>query len=314
VSGFHSRFDVSFKPTEDVLLYYTWSQGFRPGGFNRPNSIEGTSPLFPGPGQFQQQAVAHGGWNQPISFGDDTLTNNEVGWKTMWLDHRLQWNGAIYQENWDNVQIALFDPGVTGNLTFSTNGGNYRVRGIETSFSARVAQGLTVDAGAAWNQTQLVKEAPFTWNDGTAIDFATLKTSDAANAPTLANPGGALGSPLASAPPFQGNIRARYDFVVNDYNSFVQAGVVHQAHSYATADRLTLDLQGNSIAYDLPAWTTLDAAAGFGKDAWLVTVYGENLTDERAELYANYRQWYKAVTTNRPRTLGLKFTYNFSGK
>jgi hypothetical protein len=37
------------------------------------------------------------------------------------------------------------------------------------------------------------------------------------------------------------------------------------------------------------------------------------LTDERAELYSNYRQWYKAVTVDRPRTLGVRFSYKFSG-
>ena len=309
-SGFHSRANLSWKPTEDILLYYTWSQGFRPGGFNRPNSIEGASPLFPGSAPYQAQASAHGGWNQPVAFADDTLTNNEVGWKTLWLDKRIQWNGAIYQEDWKNVQIALFDPGVTGNLTFSTNGGNYRVRGLETSITVLVTRGLTVDAGGAWNHTELVKEAPFTWNDGTPIDFATLTT---ATGQPLANPGGALGSPLAASPPFQGNLRVRYDWTWNTYNPFVQAGVVHQDHSFATADRLTLDLQGNSIAYDLPAWTTYDASLGIAKDAWVVTAYGENLTDERAQLYANYRQWYKAVTTNRPRTFGLSFSYKFSG-
>ena len=43
-------------------------------------------------------------------------------------------------------------------------------------------------------------------------------------------------------------------------------------------------------------------------------VYGENLTDTRAELYANYAQWYKAVTVSRPRTIGLRLSYKFSGR
>ena len=34
-SGFRSRANLSWKVTEDALLYYTWSQGFRAGGFNR---------------------------------------------------------------------------------------------------------------------------------------------------------------------------------------------------------------------------------------------------------------------------------------
>jgi iron complex outermembrane receptor protein len=33
--GFRSRANLSWHVTDDILLYYTWSQGFRPGGFNR---------------------------------------------------------------------------------------------------------------------------------------------------------------------------------------------------------------------------------------------------------------------------------------
>ena len=69
----------------------------------------------------------------PRSFSSDRLTNNEIGWKTEFFDHRLQWNGAFYQENWDDVQISFFNPGVVGNLFYNTNGQNFRIRGIETS-------------------------------------------------------------------------------------------------------------------------------------------------------------------------------------
>ena len=41
------------------------------------------------------------------------------------------------------MQVAFFDPGVLGNVGFGTNGPNYRIRGVETSFIARAARGLT---------------------------------------------------------------------------------------------------------------------------------------------------------------------------
>ncbi len=40
--GFKSRANISWKPMDDVLLYYTWSQGFRPGGFNRGLALRGS--------------------------------------------------------------------------------------------------------------------------------------------------------------------------------------------------------------------------------------------------------------------------------
>ena len=312
-SGFRSRANLSWKVTDEALLYYTWSQGYRAGGFgfNRaPFAAAPDSPLTPGSGSNQAEARKHGGWVAPVAFAPDTLTNNELGWKTMWRDRRIQWNGAIYQEDWNNAQINVGAIGVI-NYGVILNGGNYRVRGVETSLVVRVTTGLSIEAGGAWNHSELIKQTTFQWVDGTPIDFSALRTSDR---PKLSNPGGALGSPLAGAPPFQGNLRARYEFALNSYGAFAQIDAVHQAHSHATTDQLSLDLQRNSIAYDLPAFTTYDGALGVGKDAWLVQVYGENLTDMRAELYANYAQWYKAVTVSRPRTIGLRFSYKFSGR
>jgi outer membrane receptor protein involved in Fe transport len=303
-SGFRSRANLSWKVTEDALLYYTWSQGFRAGGFNRaPFAAETNSPLEAGPNPWQAQARAHGGWAAPLDIAPDSLTNNELGWKTMWLDRRLQWNGAIYQEDWNHAQVGIFATGILS-LGVAVNGGNYRVRGVETSGAARLTTGLTIEAGAAWNQSELVKQAPFLWADGTPIDFGAL---------TIPNPSGALGSPLAGAPPFQVNVRARYEYSFNGYDVFAQIGAVHQSHSLAATSRLSLDLQGNATAYELPGFTTYDGAIGVGRDAWLVQVYAENLTDTRAELYANYSQWYKGITVSRPRTIGLRLRYKFGG-
>jgi outer membrane receptor protein involved in Fe transport len=310
-SGFKSRANLSWKVTEDALLYYTWSQGFRAGGFNRaPFSAVYYSPLAANGLPWQMQAGKHGGWVAPVNFAPDSLINNELGWKTLWMDRRIQWNGAIYQEDWDQTQILVYGLDVLSEGAI-LNGGNYRVRGVETSGVARVATGLTIEAGAAWNRSELVKQATFLWHDGTPIDFSTLQSSSGRKLP---NPNGALGTPLAGAPPFQGDIRARYEFTFNDYQAFAQIDAVHQSHSLATTYHLSPDLQGNSTAYDLPAFTTYDAALGVGKDAWLVQVYGENLTDTRAQLYANYTQWYKAITVSRPRTIGLRFSYKFSAK
>ena len=307
-SGFKSRANLSWKVTEDALLYYTWSQGFRAGGFNRSAYLfGGSSPLAAGPNPWQVQAQLHGGWQPPQAFAPDSLTNNELGWKTMWVDRRIQWNGAIYQEDWNQAQIVVYANDVINNGEI-LNGGNYRVRGVETSGVARVTTGLTIEAGAAWNHSELLKQATFLWADGKPIDFSALQSSHRRK---LSNPDGALGSPLAGAPPFQGNIRARYEFAFNGYNAFAQISAVHQSHSFATTDRLRVDLQGKSVAYDLPAFTTYDGALGVGKDTWLVQVYAENLTDTRAELYANYAQWYKGITVTRPRTIGLRLSYKF---
>jgi iron complex outermembrane receptor protein len=280
-SGFKSRANLSWRVTDDILLYYTWSQGFRPGGFNRSSSDH---PL---PGGFI--------FTTPLSFAPDSLTNNELGWKTEWFDHRLQFNGAVYQEDWKNVQVSFFDPqGGLGNLTFITNGPNYRIRGVEPQVVALVTHGLTITGAASWNSSNQTN-SPF------LID---TKGSMAGQPITsIPNPYGPLNSPTSQSPPFQANLRVRYEFAISDYKAFCQIGGQHQAHSYSAT--------GNVQAYDQPGFSTYDASAGVAKDAWTVQVIGQNVTDTRAALFINSNEWINAVTVNRPRTVTLRFSYKF---
>jgi iron complex outermembrane receptor protein len=285
-SGFRSRANLSWKVTDDVLVYYTWSQGYRPGGFN-PSALERTP------------SGANYTFREPQSFSPDTLANNEAGWKTQWFDHRLEINGAVYQEDWKNVQTQLFEPCCFGNLSFVINGPNYRVRGVETQAIARPLHGLTVTAATAWNSSSLVSESPLTDINGKPIID-----------PRIGLPFGAIGSPLAQSPPFQGTLRVRYEFPINDYHSWVQIGGQHQAHSISATSRTSVPNQPG-YAYDEPGFTTYDASIGAAKDAWSVNIYGENITDTRADLYENPNQFVDAKTVNRPRTGGLRFTYKF---
>ena len=285
--GTRSRVNLTWHVTPDVMAYYTWSQGFRPGGFNRA------------------QAVVHGQlagvWTPPISYAPDTLTNNEIGWKTEWLDHHLQFNGAVYQENWDNVQLSIFDPGVTGNLVFTTNGPNYRVRGAETQLAWRLLPGLTVTGSAAWNSSENVRNLSLIGINGQPIVG-------------VVNPFGEVGQPLAQSPPFEGNLRARYEFRLHDYDAFVQVGTTHQAHSYATINPQQTTFQGVPTNFDDPSFTTYDASCGIAAGAWSTQLYAENLTDTRAILYSSYAEFVKMNTVNRPRTIGLRVAYKFDGR
>jgi outer membrane receptor protein involved in Fe transport len=304
-SGAKSRGNLTWHITPEILAYYTFSQGFRPGGFNRAQAHI-TGPLA-------------GVFVPPITYAPDTLTNNELGWKTEWLDRHLQFNGAIYQEKWKDTQIEIFDPGVTGNLTFTTNGPDYKVRGLELQFIALPLQGLQISGAAAWNKSEVTKTVTFTGVNGQPVILNP-------------NPFGDMGQPLAQSPPFSGNVRVRYSFPVADYQAFVQIGAVHQAHSYASTDRVTQELVTHdavpvgcprtpaplnpacTTAYDDPAFTILDAAAGIGKGSWETQLFIQNLNDERAVTWSNYREFVKAQTIAPPRTIGLRMTYRFSEK
>ncbi len=285
-TGFKSRANLSWHMTPDDMLYYTWSQGFRPGGFNRAQSIiSPSSPLY-------------GLYTPPLTYGPDVLINNEFGWKTEWFNHRLQWNGAIYQEDWKDVQIGILDPGITGNLEFIANGPNYRVRGAETSVLARVLAGLTVTASASVNSSKVVKTLSL-------VDPKTGQPID------IVNPFGAEGSPLAVSPWFQGNIRIRYEFPINEYQAFWQVAGTHQSGSYANTDPLSRTLQGVSVDFYDPGFSTYDAAIGIAKGAWTMQIYGVNISNTQGVPFSSYSEYVKMNTIIRPRTLGLRFSYKF---
>jgi iron complex outermembrane receptor protein len=289
--GFKSRGNISWKFMDDGLLYYTWSQGFRPGGFNRASGFvsAGQSPL-------------KGIFLTPIGFAPDVLTNNELGFKTQWLNHRLQVNGTFYREDWKNVQIGLFDPGVLGNLTFTTNGPDYRVRGFETEIIGQILTGLTVTFTGSWNHSELVNTPTLKDKNGVPINWAAIG---------LHNPYGDTGTSLAQSPPFQGNVRLRYEFPIGDYHAFAQAAAARRAHSVSTTDRLETQVDGTSIAYDLPGFTTYDASVGIAKDAWTAQIYGTNITDSRGVDFSTYAQRVKEDTVIRPRTVMLRIGFKF---
>jgi iron complex outermembrane receptor protein len=289
--GFKSRANISWKFMDDGLVYYTWSQGFRPGGFNRASGFVSAtqSPLL-------------NVYQTPIGFAPDVLTNNELGFKTQWLNHRLQVNGTFYREDWKNVQIGLFDPGVLGNLTFTTNGPDYRVRGFETEIIGQIMAGLTVTFTGSWNHSELVNTPTLHDINGAPIDWAKLG---------LHNPYGDQGTSLAQSPPFQGNLRARYEFLIGDYHAFVQGAAARRAHSLSTTDRLETQVDGKSIAYDMPGFTTYDASVGIAKDAWNAQIYGTNITDSRGIDFSTYAQRVREDTVIRPRTVMLKIGYKF---
>jgi iron complex outermembrane receptor protein len=108
-AGFKSRANLSWKVTEDALLYYTWSQGFRAGGFNRvPVVAPLDSPVRDYGKDNQVQAHMHRGWVSSVNFTPDSLTNNELGWKTLWLDGRpMEWRALATNNSWRSPMSIL---------------------------------------------------------------------------------------------------------------------------------------------------------------------------------------------------------------
>jgi iron complex outermembrane recepter protein len=292
--GFRSRANLSWHITSDALVYYTWSQGFRPGGFNR-----GSKCVQPD-STYLNSGTCNSGTSQyitPPTYRPDTLINNELGFKTEFLDHRLQVNGAIYQEDWKNTIVEFFAPQLGfGNLTFVTNGPNYRVRGGELQVVSLLTQGLTLQGSASYNKSSQVNSPSLINNNPASPAIGTPLTG-------VVNVFGNPGSPLGESPLFQGNMRLRYEFPVLTYMAFGQVGGQYYGGSQSTV--------GTVNNYYMGGWATFDAAVGVSKDNWNIQAFAQNLLNRDASVYTNSAQFILTETPLRPRIAGVKFGYKF---
>lgn len=117
---------LSYTPADDILLFASYSTGFKSGGFN---SGAGAVPL-----------------NQRRVFNRETVKSYEVGAKTSWLDNLLQANLTIYRMDIDGFQDRSFD-----GLSFVVqNAGSLRHQGFE--FDTRIApsRNFVINASLAY--------------------------------------------------------------------------------------------------------------------------------------------------------------------
>ncbi|MEL6387561.1 MAG: TonB-dependent receptor [Pseudomonadota bacterium] len=227
--------------------------------------------------------VSPTGFVVPFEVDTDEVTNYELGWKTLLLDGQLRFNGSAFFVEVEGLQTTILDPSIV-NLFFSANAADAEVMGLEGDFTYAPAalSGLTL-AGA------------FSILD-TEITDVLIPTGDVIE-----------GDSLAFAPEFQGNLRARYEWPVTfageTYDAHVMPQVVYS--SEATTDIITIN------STDLDAWTTVAISAGVAKDNWTLELYGENLTNEAAEVSGTFINDRDRITLARPRTIGVRVGVDF---
>ncbi|WP_255265855.1 TonB-dependent receptor [Sphingopyxis terrae] len=187
--GFTHRLNLTWKPSDDVMAYATWSRGFRPGGINRRATIP--------------------------PYDADFLTNYEIGIKTTLAGGLVRLNAAIYQQDWKRFQFSFLG---LNSFTEIHNGPNARIRGIEADVNIRPVDGLTIAAAAAYTDAK-------TRNNLCAIDDPTYQcTADPDN--SIAAP---RGTRLPVTPRFNGNATIRYQFPVGPGELHLQSVVAHRS-------------------------------------------------------------------------------------
>ncbi len=262
-SGTIFKGTVTLTPTEDLLFYVTYSEGFRPGVLNRPGG-----------------ALGPNGFVVPFEVDTDEVTNYELGWKTELIDGQVRLNGSAFFVDITNLQTQIFDPSIT-NLFFSANAADAEIYGLEADFviAPYSLPGFSV-AGA------------FSILD-TEITDILIPTTDVLE-----------GSELAYAPSFQGNIRARYEWDLSDtLEAYIQPQMSYSASKFTDVVEI------NKLKLD--SYTLFDLSFGVKADQWRVEIFGENLTDERAQISGNFGNDRPRIVVNRPLTVGVRVGFDY---
>ncbi len=291
--GSTPKFNLTYKVTDDAMVYATFSKGFRPGGVNRR--------IQPSP-------------NPPLAtYNPDYLTNYELGYKTSWLDNHLRFNGAFFYEDWQNIQF-----GFLGYNSFTTvrNAGSAHIKGAEQELEWVPIQGLNLHLAATELDPKMAE--PFCYD----VDFATGIPLPPATCPAVdATP---KDTQLPIVPKFKANATARYTFGLgsNDMQAYGQA-----AYSYTSSTTSELAPIQNGMVGTVPAYGLLDLAIGLNKSNFQAELFAANALDKRAETYrfaectitstasdgpngalCGLKPMASIVT---PRTIGIRFSQTF---
>jgi outer membrane receptor protein involved in Fe transport len=240
---------------------------------------EGFRPgLLNRPGGNQNEAQT---FTVPFSIDTDNVTNVEVGLKADFFDSTFRFNAALFFVDIERLQTTIFDPSIT-NLFFSDNAADAEVTGLEGDFSWLPAF-----------SDRLTFSGSFSFLD-TEITNVITPTNDVQ-----------AGDELAFAPEFQGTLRARYE-----WDAFSAGWVAHIMPMVSWSSESFSDII--LINRDkIDSWTMWGLTAGVSNEKWSFELFGNNLSDERAEVARNFVFDRQRVTYATPRTIGVRASLNF---
>jgi len=218
------------------------------------------------------------GYTVPFDVASDELTNLEVGWKLDMMDGTLRFNGALFLVDITDLQTTIFDTSIV-NLFFSDNAADADVKGVEGDITWLASDNLTIGGAFSLLDTEV------TSNNTPSTDVI-------------------VGSELAYAPNYQGNLWARYEWNIGD------GWIGHFMPSVTFSDSSYSDIISiNSM--EIPSWTKVNLTAGITADRWMVEAFVDNLTDEQVITGANYVNDRERLALAPPTTAGIRVSMDF---
>ncbi len=139
-SNFSGKAVLTAKPTEDLLLYSSFTRGYKGPAFN----------VF-----FNHTAPTNA-----VPIDEETSDSYELGFKSQFADKRIQLNGSLFQATYDGFQannFVLLNGAVVTNLT---NAGTVRTEGFELDLLANPAEGLDLFANVAYADAKVRRFNP----------------------------------------------------------------------------------------------------------------------------------------------------------
>lgn len=155
-----TRFGVEYRFTEDIMSYFSFSEGFKTGGWT-------TRLLVP-------EVTATGQPGPAPEFDEETATSFEVGIKSQWFDNRLQVNLAGFFTDYEGIQITVQE-GVSP--TFK-NAGDGEIMGFEAEFTGLVTDNLTVTGSLGYMDAEYTSLLPGAIAAGVDLDDKFVNTPD----------------------------------------------------------------------------------------------------------------------------------------
>jgi iron complex outermembrane receptor protein len=303
---------VDWQVNDDVMVFASYSEGFRPPVTNRV-----------GGGSAKSQEGAFDGFRIPVYSTTDSLDNVELGFKSTLFDQNLRFNATAYYSKISNLQTSRYDPTNISFLVFTDNVGDAEIKGIDGDFSWVATDNLIISGAFSLINAEL--------------------TSVNAQLNGIAPP---EGSRLPYSAEFSGNLQAQYFYPIGQgmtgyvngsisYTGERLAGMVMDAYAtedatnliYGTGSGLSIekeadvysgvnypDSNGDTFAggrYIQDSYVVANLSFGVTNDEWKAELFIDNLTDKSAILYIDTQQYTPKVVSNRPRTIGFRFSYDF---
>ena len=244
---------VTYAPTENSMIFASYTQGFKSGGFGSfwVEDSNGAVPAY--------ETISRSDGYLPGTFEPETADSYEIGFKAEYLDGRGNFDITFFMYDYEDMQVINYV-----NVDYDDDG-------VPDAFSGRVLNvGQTDGQGVEISTTVALGENWTLYLAGGYLDTEATGLQDICG---LEDPNGCEGSSLFWAPEVTaaGKLDAHFP---------VANGAITGSFEFFYEDERGGSWEANPEGY-IDAYTIANLRVGFESDNnWYVQAYAENVFDE----------------------------------